>query len=231
MGFTLTLNGNKSTLNASFFPPITLNEEYECGLVDLQTYNSIPNIDKNNFRFVIGDQLVEIPTGSYEIDDIYNYITTVLKRSAPNINLEMKANNNTLKCEIKSNRMIYFNHQRTIGPLLGFSSTVLYPDMLHSSDLPVEINKVNSIRVDCNIINGSFFNDKATHTLHEFSPTVPPGYKINEVPRTVIYLPVTSQEIRSITIRLLDQNGDLINFQGENITVRLHLRPKHAGLH
>lgn len=227
MAFAITLNGNKSVLNATYFPPIELNRKYECGLIDLQTYHSVPNVDIQNQNFHINDEIIVIPIGSYEVDDIAAYIKRELKKISKTLaeNFELKANNNTLKCEIKSNGTIYFNRGNTIGKLLGFSATVLKPNILNISDLPVNIIKINTIRVDCNIIEGSYFNDKAMHILHEFSLNVPPGYKINEVPRNVIYLPVTADQIRSITIKFLDQDGDLINFREENITVRLHLKP------
>lgn len=68
--YTLSLSGNKSIISADYFPPIILNGSYECGLVELQTFNSIPNIDHTNNRFHYGDDFVELPTGSYEIDDL-----------------------------------------------------------------------------------------------------------------------------------------------------------------
>lgn len=45
MALTITLSGNSSILTADYFPPIELVKhlDYVCGLVDFQTYNSIPN--------------------------------------------------------------------------------------------------------------------------------------------------------------------------------------------
>lgn len=57
MALTLTLSGNTSLLHVDYFPPIELSihHEYVCGLVDFQTYNSIPNVDNSNNLFHIGD--------------------------------------------------------------------------------------------------------------------------------------------------------------------------------
>ena len=60
--------------------------------------------------------------------------------------------------------------------------------------------------------------------LHEFFPAVPIGYKIIEVPSQVIYLPVTVKNIDKLQLRIVDQDGDLVNFRGEVITVRLHIK-------
>ena len=56
---TLTLSGASSTLEAQFFPPIELssNKNYVLGLVELLTFNSIPNIDSNNCKFYVGENV------------------------------------------------------------------------------------------------------------------------------------------------------------------------------
>lgn len=225
MSLTLTFSGNESLLTADYFPPLELNTNYVCGLVDIQTFNSIPNVDKENNQFHIGNHTLEIPVGSYEIDDIERFIQNTLKDSA--IVVVIKANKNTLKSEVKASEPVYFNRDRSIGSLLGFSNKQLEPHTLYASDLPVNINKVNAIRVECSIISGSYINGRQVHTIHEFAPTVPPGYKIVEVPSNVIYLPVNVRQIGSITLKIVDQDGDPVNFRGENITVRLHLKPQN----
>lgn len=230
MAVTLTLNGSTSVLTCEYFPSIELSDQYEydCGLVDFQTFNSIPNVDINNNLFHIADEVVEIPIGSYEIEDIANFIQTALENGKKNMTVTIWANNNTLQSMITANAEIYFNRDRSIGSLLGFSQKQLNANVLHLSDLPVNITKVNVIRIECNIISGSYINERRAHTLHEFSPSVGPGYKIVEVPRNVIYLPVTVKRISSITLKLVDQNGDIINFRGETVTVRLHLKPHNV---
>lgn len=226
MSLTLTFSDNSSILTADYFPPLELNGNYICGLVDFQTYNSIPNIDVGNNLLHIGDKIIEIPIGSYEIEDIEHYVQ---KRLEPERKFHLKANNNTLKSEIISDRNIKFNKIDSIGAILGFSKRMLNANTLYESDLPVNIIKVNAIRVECNIVTGSYINNKQAHTLHEFATTVGPGYKIVEVPANVIYLPVTGKQISSITLKIVDQDGDLVNFRGENITIRLHLKPENAG--
>lgn len=230
MSITLSLTGNSSVLTAEYFPPLELPGDYVCGLIDFQTYNSIPNIDESNNLIHIGSTVIEIPVGSYEIDNIETFIQQCLSKSSEGGEISIKANNNTLKSEVRANKIIHFNKERSIAPLLGFGERVLEPNILHTSELPVNINKVNTIRIECNIISGSFINNNQVHMLHEFSPNVGPGYKIVEVPKYVIYLPVNVKRISSLTLKLVDQDGDLINFRGETITARLHLKPQNANL-
>ena len=84
--------------------------------------------------------------------------------------------------------------------------------------------RVNSLRIVCNVTTGAYINDRKVHTIHEFFPIVPPRYKILEVPSHVIYLPVAVKTIDQIQLRIVDQDGNLLNFRGETITLRLHIK-------
>lgn len=243
---TLSLSGNSSVLTANYFPPIELeNREYVCGLIDLQTFNSIPNVDIHNncFHFIHErgfvnsaknlrvskrehDSLcqIKIPVGSYEIDDIFKLLSKVLGECS--VAFELKVNNKTLKCEVSCSHAIDFSEPNSIGSLLGFSKRILAPNVLQESDIPVDIFRVNALRIECSITTGAYMNDKPTHTIHEFCPTVPPGYKIIEVPHNVIYLPVVVRTIRTLTIKIVDQNNQLVNFNGETITIRIHIKKR-----
>lgn len=222
--FTLTISGTSSVLEAQYFPPIELSpyKSYTLGLVELLTFNSIPNIDVGNNKIHIGQEVITIPTGSYEIEDIENYVK---KNSIDeNIVIDIKPNNNTLRSEIKCNRDIDFTPEDTIGRLLGFTRRILTANKNHESDLPVAILKVNALRVECSLTTGAYINEQKVHTIHEFFPFVPPGYKIIEVPSHVIYLPIISKIIDHIQLRIVDQDGNLVNFRGEVITIRLHIK-------
>lgn len=167
---------------------------------------------------------IEIPIGSYELRDLYEYIHKQVKNT---IALELEANKNTLQCEILCSQPINFSKPNTIGSLLGFRrNEILRENILHQSSSPADILKVKLIRIRCNIINGSYFNNEASHTIHEFAPGVAPGYTINERPRNVIYFPVTVKSIRDLNLTIIDQNNQLINFRGHLITIRLHLVKK-----
>ena len=223
MSITLTLSGTSSILETYYFPPIELipGKDYSLGFIELLTFNSIPNIDEHNNQFHVDDWIITIPTGSYEINDIKKFLQRELE---PDINIDLHANNNTLRSVIRCNKQIDFRPENSIGRLLGFTSRILEANVTYESDLPVKILKVNALRVECNITTGAFINEQRVHTIHEFFPMVPPGYKIVEVPSHVIYLPITVGVISHIQLRIIDQDGDLVNFRGEVITVRLHIK-------
>lgn len=235
MSRTFTIQGNASILRAYYYPAIDLEsqDEYSLGLIGFHTYNTIPNIEPGCDKFLYIDekkklQSITIPAGSYEISDIETYLNKRLGEGRPEEDnlLSLKPNNNTLKCEIKSKYDIDFSQNDTIGKLLGFSGKegVLKANKLYESDLPVQITKVVSIRIECNITTGSYYDNNISHTIYEFSPLVDPGYSINIEPKNVIYLPINTNRISEISLKIFDQDGSLVNFRGEKILVRLELR-------
>jgi hypothetical protein len=222
-----------SELSEDFNPPIILENDgfYEIGLTNFSVNNAIPNVDEKNNKFHYGDkdEVIEIPVGSYEIADINKYLKTILtnktsKEEKDKIYLHLQANFNTLKCEIKCNKTIDFSKPNSIGQLLGFERRQLARNKLHMSDFPVDIMRVNMIRIECNIATNSYRNGQPVHIIHSFYPTDPPGYKIVESPRNVIYLPINTHIIHNISLKIIDQNGFPVNFRKEVVTVTLHLR-------
>ena len=169
-----------------------------------------------------------IPTGCYEIEELEEYIKQELRRrqgiSEEKYVFSLKANKNTLQCEIKSIFGLNFAVLNSLGSCLGFQGE-LEANKTHISSLPVNITKVRTIRVNCNITTGAYFGNRASHTLYQFLPTVAPGYSINIEPKNIIYLPITSRrEIGNITVSLLDQNSELVDIKGEYNTIHLELK-------
>jgi len=219
--FTLTLSGVSSNLEAHYFPAIELSphRRYALALVELLTFHTIPNIDVGCNTLQISDKTnIVFPTGSYEIASIEQFA----KETESSISI--KPDPVTLRCQVYCDYAIDFRPSDSIGRLLGFSPRVLQPKKTHISDFPVTIVGINAIRVECNITGGSYINGEKAHCIHEFFPVVPPGYKIVEVPSYPIYLPITVPSIHHLQLRLLDQDGRLVNFRGETITARVHIK-------
>lgn len=228
MSITLTLSGDKSHLSADLFPPIVLDEkkQYVIGLLSLYTYNTIPNVDdgiNDEFKFD-NDKILKIPTGTYEIDALCNYIATSLHEIDNEYVFSCTTNMNTLQLEVKANFDIDFTGERSVGKLLGFKNIRLEKNKKHSSNVSITVQAFNVISVECNIATGSFINGILGHSIHNFYPAEEPGYKIIESPSPVVYLNLNTSVIDNISVKLIDEKGRLLNFRGENITVRLHIK-------
>lgn len=239
MSQIFTLKGNSHVLSVDFINPIQLNPnaDYALALISFHSYNSIPNIDSGANKFYYSEKNkqkkeITIPTGAYEISDIEAYlqkqiIPETVKKEQYNQYISLKPNNNTIKCNIYSDLyQIDFESNDSIGKLLGFSKRTLAPKQLHESDIPVNIVKVRTIQINCNITTGSFYNQSPSHTIYQFSVGVDPGFAIDEQPHNLIYLPIINKrEISNISLTILNQNFEPVNFRGEEVIIVLELKP------
>ena len=234
----IVISSNKTDFYTRFSPSISLseNKKYEIALMNITSYNSIPNIDASNnlFRYShdSGTTWTDIilPIGSYELTNINSYIIAKMKannhydttNSKANITLE--ANNNTLRCilTLATNYQVDFTPANSLATMLGFNSQIYTA----SGEAPnrVDIMSTSSILVHCSNIAGSYLNGFKEPVLYSFSMNVSPGYKFVEAPVNLVHLPLTTNVIDELHIRLSDQNGKTIDLRNEIVTIRLHIR-------
>ena len=236
---SLILSSNKTDFVTNFPAPLILEGDHEIALVSLETYNSIPNVIKDetdSFTYSAdgGNSWITIvvPEGSYELSEIQKFIYTKLKENkhwndAKNESyILIEGNINTLKCEliITDGRLqVDLSEKTTLGKIFGFEAN-RYAQGRHEGTNTVNILSVNSILVHLDLISGSYVDGTAQPTIYSFFPNVSPGYKVVSAPHNLIYLPVTKNIVYSIRVWLTDQTNRPINLRGETLTLRLHLR-------
>ena len=235
MSFILT---GKSSDFTTCFNSVILDptKQYEAALLSIDTYNSIPNImeGKNNaFRYYNGEawNTIVLNTGSYELESINNEIKRQLIANGDiEMGIDITANISTLKSIVNINNpncRVDFGVPNSIGSVLGFETlTDLVIDHGYNvSPNIVDIIQVNSILVNIDIIMGSYVNGSSSPTIYSFYPNVAPGYKIVERPNpSLIYYPLSRHDISRMRVWLTDQNGNLVDFREETVTIRIHVR-------
>jgi len=236
----LVLEDTETSIKVNFPKPMRLDGNGKIGLKLLSTYYSVPNIDQSNnvFRYATNGEAyreLKLETGSYEIDNIaekikdfqqnfYQYAAdnAIVKTSVELI--ELKPDPSTMKCiiSVPQNMSVDFTPLDSIGLVLGFSRRILSSGV-HVSDLPVDINPLNTIMVHCDIASGSIHNGQPSRSIYQFAPKVPPGYKIVEEARQITYHSIPHDEISGIHVWLTDQNGNNLNNRNERLTIVLHM--------
>lgn len=225
MSKLVTLSDNSSELYLTLQEPIHLENEWEIGMVNFTCYNSIANINEGiNNKIMYGDLEIALRTGAYEIESI---IKEIKKHLPSDHGLKIIANNNTMQCEIYSDKPLDLSAEDSLADVLGFERTCLAPDKWHYSTQIVKIRRISAIRIMCNLASGSIsHNGDESHVIYDFVPSVPPGYLMIRRQSPVIYLAMSTNVITSIYVKIVDQNGRLVDFRGDRVSVCLHLRQK-----
>ena len=233
----ITLSAKSTNFTTKFNPPVRLNGvEHEIALTSLETYHSFPNInEKNNIFKYSSDngatwKVIEIPKGSYGLLGIYNEILRGFRenddydeanKTYPIILLGNK-NTAQIVMEISTNYVVNFRATNSINTVLGFNSKK-YTEGYHKSENVIDILPVNSILLHIDNVIGSYMLGKSSSVLYSFFPNVAPGVKIIERPYERLYLPIITQDIHEIRLKLTDQKGEILDLRGEEVTVSLHL--------
>lgn len=241
MSTTFILTSDKSDFTTCFSPAICLdhNKRYEAALISLDMYNSIPNIEagRNDLFIYSPDggttwKNISIGTGSFEIEQL-NY---EIQRQMV-INGDYDSENNLFYINIlpnvskltsivnisKATYQVDFTSASTIGSLLGFTPSILQQGYNESQNI-VNIMSVNSILVNVDIISGSYVNKNQSPVIYSFFPNVPPGFKFIGRPNQLIYYPINRHYFNNIRVWLTDQDNNLLNFRGEQCTIRIVMR-------
>lgn len=236
---TISFTGNTSRLQANFFPEIILdsNSNYYCGLLDFTTYNTIPNIienQNNQFKYKqngTDEKTITLSTGAYEAEEILTYLKEQF--AVNKITLTYGISATTSKIRIAFNTDIEWTGG-TILNVLGFfqknnnnqnKSRIFKKTKEYFSDSIVKISSINLIRINCDLVTDSYINGLNSHTIHQFAfGKIETGYKYIEIPRHIIYLPIKQRRLQTIQISIVDENGNLIDFRGEEISCRIHIK-------
>ena len=89
----------------------------------------------------------------------------------------------------------------------------------------INISNITSINLICDLVEGTYQDRKRNNCLYNFPyGTVPYGYRIVQLVNTPIYLPINRKTISSIQFKIVDQEDNLFDFNGENISFSLHLK-------
>jgi len=228
----LTFIDTKSDMNINFPVPIELNSNrnYQAGLLWFSAYNTIFNVDENNnqLNYSVDNQkyIASLDKGAYEINQMnieFQRLMGLKDHAVISIGIDRSTSKSTIT--VPKGIEIDFSNSKTIGNILGFKKKVIKAGY-HKSDNIVQITNISTINIECSIIQNSYINGKQTNIIYSFpSYTVPVGGKIIERISYPIYLPIIqTSTISNIQIRIVDEDGNLINFNGEEISMALELR-------
>ena len=219
-----SINENSSILKTKLKKPIKLNPDrhYKAGLRYFTVYNNIVNIDNTNniFRYNNGSgwKVITLITGAYEITQIDAEIKRQMNDNEA-INIIARPEINRLGINItKDGFQVDRNINNTLTNFLGFTNnTTPLSKGYHIAENQAVISDVYTIDLECNIIQGGIINGMEKQIIYDIpSFTVPIGAKIIEQPQNINFFPLNTTLLDEITVRILNQDGNLINIPGEH---------------
>ena len=229
--------GKTSVLTLHLEHPIHLDGDYRLALIGFYSDNNINNLLKDAYvYFKDVHEPLKYTRGYWTIEKLQSRAREYLGN--------FSVNANSFKIEKRGDRVsifspLMFNLDSTASELLGFkpkitSETENYfeAEKAITALNPPNLRGFDVIEIQCNIVEHSYAcHDVHTHKhaeakiLYQFFPNVPRGYKISEVPREKLYVPISSgvQRIQQIVITIKGHDNQLIQNEHVNNIVYLEL--------
>ena len=113
---------------------------------------------------------------------------------------------------MKNGYKIDFNIDNGFGELLC-SEKIIVENTVELSKI-VEITLIKNVSIECNLKSSSYLNDKKTNILYRFTIPAPLGYDFEINPKNIIWLPLSVKSFNSVSFRLVDDKGKLLNLRG-----------------
>jgi len=232
-------SGTSSVIKTDYTPALEFPPgcQYEIACCGVETYYSFPNITKENNKVKVSLDgtiwhVLAIPTGCYEIESINTTLQRmIVEKGGVAKNFCLSPNKNTFQSIIiiKNLHIDFRGVTGSLRTVLGFDAKLYEIEekdkaARFESEHIVNILRINSILVHCDVVNFSRRNGRSAPIIYTFFPNVTPGSKIVDRPRNLIYLPLTLNVISHITCWLTDQDGAPLDFRGEKVTLTFHIK-------
>ena len=216
-----------SKMRITFPYPITNPElKARLALVKFNGYYSTYNVTSANNTLYYDDgsaQTITIPPGIYTVEDMSNEIESQI--GASTISFIPNYNTGKVYASIGASYSIDWTQSTGLGALLGFTSAMGTQSSSGYGNVIANVNNgVVSWKVTCSLCRGkSFINGASSDVVAQFQPRSPPYGSVDYEVLNLIYLPVQDEIIREMEVKITDQSGNELDFNGENVSILFHL--------
>lgn len=240
----VVLHGDTCKLSQTFFPALDLDPDvpYGVALLGIYTYNSFPNVVKgvnDAVRFPHFREQCMFETGVYELETILkgiqDYLEIQLKRDTERAGTKPPPDRNKYKIKhyldpgtsrlvITSGFEIDFNHPGSMYKLFGFhKDTIIKANIPTTAPKPAQIQSYTNLNVSLNVARGLYFNESRSNVIYSFVPDVDPFYRVTINIANPIYYQLNTSKIDFLELRLENEEGVLMENQGEELTAVIHI--------
>lgn len=176
---------------------------------------------------------VTFPDGLYNISDLNSYLQQQIENNGHTVNkLRLLANYSLLKVQVyietASNFQIDLQSSvSSFHSFLGFNSGIYTTAGYTTAQSIANItNNINTLEIHCSLVDQEFTfeNGKKSDIVFTMSPNEPTGSLMIRAPTNPIYLPVNTNYIESIRVKITDDQNNVISFNGEQTSFVFHIR-------
>ena len=165
--------------------------------------------------------------GFYTVSDLntvlHNYMTSLNQQTESedgtiSFPITLMANTATNRLEVIQRESYKFVLVGSMHTLFGFDAAGVVSaenGIITSPNLPDMDRGIKSIYVECSNVPGTMMGSRRVNAIYSLTTTAGPFEMVKEVPSTFVYVPLVPGVYSSIPITLKDQQGRLINLNGE----------------
>ena len=220
---------------------------YKAGLVYFSGWNNIYNVTTLNNTFVyssdagINYKTITFNPGMYNIKDIIDELKNNLKNNNETVEttgstvypfeLDIFRPSSKVVLNITNGNYIVDFKKSTITEFLGFEKIMYVKGRNIAPNIP-NISHIQTIHIDCDLINSNYIvKDNSTVTdrrpvIFSFPAyTEAIGSRIVKQPANPRMFDVNKDYISKINIKIYDNFGNLINFNGEKFSLEIAFEP------
>lgn len=231
----MSLSGT-SPVSSDFHPPIELesNIRYVIGLISFECYG----LDDGPFLSIIDKHLyvksktadtkkMSIPSGLYNTKDLESTLNNLLLVNGfKPLSISFLHKKEKFQFKTPSDYGLIFTNRDSLHDLIGM--TIDKGEIMHSETFTSSIEpKLPNIKIaiESNIASGSYQNELPCHIIYESSISANHQGYINLEPTNIIYLPVNTQRIKTLTAELkVNKNYNLKFKHNSYFKVRFHIK-------
>ena len=217
------------TVNSNQDIKLKDNVDFKIAFIWGKATNSFFNITETNnkLKYYNGTdwRTVQLPIVEYKtIDDFNTRIKSIVENKD---NIKLAADTISLKTEfiLKNGYRIDFSIDNSFGELLGFEKIIIgnstNVENTTESSKVVKITFIKNVSIECNLVSSSYLNGKKTNILYRFTIPAPLEYEFEINPKNIIWLPLSVKSFNSISFRLVNDKGKLLNLRGYVFSLNL----------
>lgn len=197
-------------------------------------WSNFPNVVKGqNNKFVFSNPRAEVKTivfgtSLHSVDSYNRYIHQQLKvlgevqqdATVYPITLSADVATQRVSLSVKKGYKIYFDSDTTWRDRLGFESRE-YGEGEHEAPKRADIVKTLNIFIEADICYGWSRKGNKTNTIYAIVNNEPAGNMLIEKPNPPIKVVLNKNNINSVNLKFLSDDGEPITFQGEEFILTL----------